>query len=231
MRARSVCTRPPVLAQRITYVGELDVEVRRRPGLALELGLDQVGPAGRGRQLAPFHVLGVVAEAERAEVKPHGPVVRTVRLALRRVAELWQHRRLVGFGNALPSAACRCGSPVPPNHTSPCGLSFWAWYAGIDLARAHACHIDLDAGILLVRCSHRTAPVPVNAAIHHELTLRLRHTGREHQREDGGRPARWRLMQSDMLICPLTAPVCSNLVNQESVPERAIMLRPRIAPR
>ena len=68
--------------------------------LALEFGLDQVGPAGGRGHLALLDVLGVVAEAERAEVKPDRAVVRALRLALRPVAQLRQHRRFVRLGDA-----------------------------------------------------------------------------------------------------------------------------------
>ena len=149
--------------------------------LALELGLDQVGPAGGRRQLALLHVLGVVAEAERTEVKPHRAVLRTLRLALRPVAQLRQHRRLVRFGEALrrrPADAdrrCRrtrhrrAGCPSPrvrgrrprrrscgscrPGRRSPSGRH-WP----------------------------RAAPFLIDAAIHHQLAL----CGRLAGGEDGG---------------------------------------------
>jgi hypothetical protein len=101
---------------------------RRRIGdldLALVLGLEQVGPGPRHRHLLLREELGVVAEAERPGVDADGLVSRLLRLLLRPLVQLRQGRRRYSSVRSC-SAACRCGSPVPPNQTSVFGFAFSA---------------------------------------------------------------------------------------------------------
>ena len=61
--------------------------------------------------------------------------------------------------------------------------------AGIDLAGAHARHVDLDTGLLLVGGGDRAAPFLIDAAVHHELALGLRVAGRDRNKSDDDRNA------------------------------------------
>ena len=121
-------------------VGDLD--------LALELGLDQVGPAFRLGQVLLGEQLLVVAEAERAGIDADGAVVRRLGLLDRPVVQLAQHRRPVFLGQAfLGGLQVRVAGAGPPDVAL--GVGGLGLHLGVGLAGALARHVDGDAGLLL----------------------------------------------------------------------------------
>ena len=98
--------------------------------------------------------------------------LRALGLALRPVAQLRQHRRLVWLGDLVVGRLqMRIAGAAEPDVAVR--IVLLRAHAGIDLAGAHARHVDLDAGLLLVRVGDGAAPFLIDAAIHHELALGL----------------------------------------------------------
>ncbi len=164
-----------VLAEHLHECG--DRGVRRPRGvrvrhlhLARELGLDQVLPARRRCDLLLGEQLGVVADAEHAEVDADRPVLRLLRLPLRPWIELREQRRLVLLGQTLLGGlqvrVARAAEPHVELGIGLLGGELRDRFPGA-LRRDR----DADAGIPLELGGDRVAPFALRAADDVELLL------------------------------------------------------------
>ena len=149
--------------------------------LALELGLEQVGPRLGGFQLALGQQLRVVAKAQRAQVHAHGAVLGVSRLFLCPGVQLCELGRFVFQRESLLGCLqVRVARAAKPDVGLGVGLF------GVELrqrlARALGRHVDLGAGGLGVHRGHQIAPLGLHRADHVDLPLRPGPGNRQCQR-------------------------------------------------
>jgi hypothetical protein len=138
------------------------------------------------RHLLLREELGVVAQAQRAEIDADGPEARLLGLLTRPRLQLIEQRRLVRLGEVLLG-----GLQVRVAGTAEPDVELRVRLLGGELrdrlARALQREADLDPGLLLELGRDRVAPLGLHAADHVELLRRRRRNGEGGEHGDGGR--------------------------------------------
>ena len=152
--------------------------------LALELGLEQVGPRLRRVELALGQQLLVVAKAQRAQVHAHGAVFGVHRLLLRPGVQLREQVRFVFERQALLGRLqVRVARAAKPDVGLGVGL------LGVELgqrfARAFGGHVDLGARGLGIHGGHQVAPLGLHRADDVDLALGVSAGGQQGQGGSG----------------------------------------------